>query len=147
MGDIFDKVGKTISETGKVVGDKAKMVGEIARLNAKILGRERAIGDNYTVIGKFYYETYKDNPEEGAAEAVGNITAAFEAIADMKTQLRTLKGMIKCAKCGVDSPIDNDYCGKCGAFIEKPVIAEDLEEDDEIVEAKPIEEMVEELDD
>jgi len=137
MGDIFDKVGKTLSETGKVVGEKAKMAGEFAKLNAKIIGSERSISENYTVLGKFYYDTYKDSPAEGASEAVANITAAFDTISDMKAQLRALRGVIECPKCGVDSPLENDYCGKCGTFIEKPVKAEPEAEEElaeEIIE-------------
>ncbi|MCL2053223.1 MAG: hypothetical protein FWG90_02115 [Oscillospiraceae bacterium] len=120
MNDIFDKVGKTLSETGKVVGEKARMAGDFAKLNARIISSERSISDTYYVLGKYYYDTCKDKPDEEIAEAVNGITASLEAIVEMKAQLRALKGVILCASCGVDSPMENNYCGKCGAFIEKP---------------------------
>jgi hypothetical protein len=120
MGDIFDKVGKTLTDTGEAVGEKAKMAVEYAKLNAKIISCERSISENYSVLGKFYYDTFKDNPAEGAKEAVDGITDALASIAESKAKLRALRGYIKCPACGVDSPLDNDYCGKCGAFLEKP---------------------------
>jgi ribosomal protein L40E len=120
MSDIFDKVGKTLSDTGRVVTEKAKMAGDFAKLNARIISCERSICENYSILGKFYYDTYKDNPAEDAKESVAGISDALDAIADMKAQLRAMKGYIRCPACGADSPLENDYCGKCGAFIEKP---------------------------
>ena len=64
MSDIIKKITDTITETGKNVGEKTKQVGNTAKLNAKIISAKRSISENYTLIGKYYYDTYKENPDE-----------------------------------------------------------------------------------
>lgn len=120
MSDIFKKIGDTITETGKSVGEKTKQVSSVAKLNAKIISSEHSVSDNYTILGKYYYDTYKDNPAEDVAETVNSITASLETIADMKSQILAIKGMVKCQDCGAECPFEDTYCGKCGAKLEKP---------------------------
>ena len=120
MSDFLKNVKETITETGKTVGEKTKQVGNAARLNAKIIASEHSISDNYTVLGKYYYDTYKDNPDESVAENVNAITASLETIKEMKGQLLAIKGLVKCVECGADCPFEDNFCGKCGAKLEKP---------------------------
>lgn len=131
--DVFEKISKTITDTGKVVSEKTKQVGEVAKLNAKIVSSEHAISENYSILGKFYYDNYKDNADERAVEAVNNINAALETIADMKAQLLSIKGVVKCPSCGFECPIEDNFCGKCGSVLEKPEpVAEEVVPDDVI---------------
>lgn len=141
MSDIIKKITDTITETGKNVGEKTKQVGNTAKLNAKIISAERSISENYTLIGKYYYDTYKENPDEEIADAVNSVTASLDTIDEMKDQLLALKGLIKCDKCGANCPIDDTFCGKCGAMLEKPEpIVEETEEkaDIEVVVAEEV---------
>lgn len=141
MSDIIKKITDTITETGKNVGEKTKQVGNTAKLNAKIISAERSISENYTLIGKYYYDTYKENPDEEIADAVNSVTASLDTIDEMKDQLLALKGLIKCDKCGANCPIDDTFCGKCGAMLEKPEpIVEEAEEkaDIEVVVAEEV---------
>lgn len=120
MSDILKKLGETITETGKTVGEKTKQVGNVAKLNAKIISSEHSISDNYTILGKYYYDTYKNNPDEDVAETVNSITASVDAIAEMKSRILAIKGLVKCQSCGADCPFEDDFCGKCGVRLEKP---------------------------
>lgn len=120
MSDFFKNVKETLTETGKTVGEKTKQVGNAAKLNAKIISSEHSISDNYTILGKYYYDTYKDNPDESVAETVNSITASLETIKEMKSQLLAIKGLVKCGSCGADCPFEDSFCGKCGAKLEKP---------------------------
>lgn len=146
MSDIFKKIGDTITETGKTVGEKTKMVGSVAKLNAKIISSEHSISDNYTVIGKYYYDTYKNNPDEEISETVNAVTASIETIAQLKSELLAIKGLIKCQNCGNECPFEDSFCGKCGAALEKPVAVpeeDDVEETEDIdiaVSEEPAEE-------
>lgn len=128
MNDIIKKFTDTITETGKNVGEKTKQVGNTAKLNAKIISAERSISENYTLIGKYYYDMYKENPDADIAEAVNSVTASLDTITEMKSQILALKGLVKC-NCGASCPIEDTFCGKCGAVLEKP---EPIEE--EVVE-------------
>ncbi len=131
MSDIIKKITDTITETGKNVGEKTKQVGNTAKLNAKIISSERAISENYTLIGKYYYDMYKENPDAEIADAVNAVTASLETIEEMKDQLLALKGLVKCDKCGANCPIEDAFCGKCGAVLEKPepVVEEEVVEE------------------
>ena len=73
---------------------------------------------------------YKDNPDEDIAEAVNSVTASLETIAEMKEQILALKGLVKCS-CGANCPIEDIFCGKCGAKLEKPepVVEEEVVEE------------------
>ena len=148
MSDILKKLGETITETGKTVGEKTKQVGNVAKLNAKIISSEHSISDNYTILGKYYYDTYKNNPDEEIAETVNSITASIDAIDEMKNQILAIKGLVKCQSCGAGFPFEDDFCGKCGAKLEKPEppveeeeeIAEEAEAEEETAEETPAEE-------
>ena len=131
MSDIIKKITDTITETGKNVGEKTKQVGNTAKLNAKIISSERSVSENYTLIGKYYYDTYKENPDAEISDAVNAVTASLETIAEMKEQILALKGLVKCS-CGANCPIEDTFCGKCGAKLEKPepVVEEEVAEED-----------------
>ena len=136
MSDIFKKIGDTISETGKTVGEKTKQVSSVAKFNAKIISSEHSVSYNYTILGKYYYDTYKDNPADEVAETVNSITASLETIADMKSQILAIKGMVKCQDCGAECPFEDTFCGKCGAKLEKPEppVDEETPSEEEVIE-------------
>lgn len=120
MNDVIEKINKAISETGKVVSEKTKLVGETARLNSKILSKEGVVRSNYSAIGEFYYNKYKDAPDADIADTVNEITEALNSIDEMKAQILSLKGAVKCVECGAECPIENSFCGHCGAKLIKP---------------------------
>ncbi len=129
MNEIFEKIGKTITETGKEVGKKTKKVGDVAKYNAKIIASEHSISNNYAVLGKYYYDNNKDAAAEEVAETVNSITASLDSIAEMKAIILSIKGAVKCQSCGCECPVENDFCGKCGTKLEKPepVVEEECE--------------------
>lgn len=152
MSDIFKKIGETITETGKSIGEtlsgtsktvseKTKQVSNAAKLNGRIVAAEHSISENYSILGKYYYDTFKDAPAEEVAETVYAITASFDSIDEMKEQLLTIKGLVKCKACGAECPMEDDFCGKCGAKLEKPEppVEEPAEEESEEIEIVVVE--------
>jgi hypothetical protein len=127
MSEVFSRIRTTIADTGKAVGEKTKQVSESAKLNAKIVTAEHTVTENYTLLGKFYYENCKDHPDEAAEEYVNSITAALDSIKEMKAQILSLKGAVKCGVCGCECPIEYNFCGKCGSVLEKPEFPEENE--------------------
>lgn len=138
MSDIFKKIGDTLSDAGKTVGEKTKQAGTVAKLNAKIISSERSISESYSILGKYYYDTYKNNPDEEIAETVNAVTAAIETVAELKSEILAIKGLVKCTNCGGECPFEDTFCGKCGAELEKPEPApaeeavEDFEDAEEV---------------
>ncbi len=136
MSDILKKIGDTLTDAGKTVGEKTKQVGSVAKINAQIISCDHSISENYSILGKYYYDTYKDNPDDEIAETVNAVTASIETIAELKSELLAIKGLIKCQKCGSECPFEDTFCGKCGAELEKPEpVEEEVEESEEIGEA------------
>lgn len=117
---IFEKIGKTLTETGKAVSEKTKVVGESAKLNSRIIAKESTVRSLYSEIGEYYYNKYKDAPDEEITEAVKVLTETLNSITDMKNQLLSIKGAVKCTECGTECPIECSFCGQCGAKLVKP---------------------------
>lgn len=131
MNDFFEKIGKTISETGKEVSKKTKQVSDIAKHNSRISSAESSIKNSYKILGKYYYENFKDAPADEVLETVNGITASLESIAEMKEMLFKIKGLVKCNNCGSEEPIEHDYCSKCGTKLEKPEPIVEFDDDDD----------------
>lgn len=134
MNEIFDKIGKTITEASQAVGEKTKFVTDIAKLNCRISTLEHSLLQSYAELGKEYFANNKDNPAENVAELVNEIKAAIETIAEMKAQLLSIKGVVACQECGAENSIDNNFCGKCGAKLEKPEPPVEEKADEEVTE-------------
>lgn len=118
---MFENLGKKLSETGKVISDKTKQVSETTQLSYKISVAEKEKETLFTVLGKSVYEQAKADslsPYFGKCE---EISAKQDEIDEMKKKLDALKGIIICPKCGAECNKDNDFCGKCGAKLEKPI--------------------------
>ncbi len=141
MNEIFDKIGKTITEASQAVGERTKFVTDIAKLNCRISTLEHSLLQSYAELGKEYFANNKDNPAENVAELVNEIKAAIETIAEMKAQLLSIRGVVACQECGAENSIDNNFCGKCGAKLEKPEPpVEEEKTDEEVTEVTEIEE-------
>ncbi len=91
--EFFDKIGETLSTKGKEVSDKAKDMAEIVNLKGQIHTCEELIRKRYTEIGKIYYEKHGSTPEEEYIDACRDIENAQNAIIDLETRLKELKGV------------------------------------------------------
>ena len=126
--DFFDRLSEIISTTGKDVSNKAKGFTEIVKLNSQISSEEAKRRESYTLLGKMYYDTIKDNPPEDFAEIAAIIEKTFEDEHELRERLRILKGMAKCTGCGRDIPIENAYCSFCGTKNESKPAEEPVQE-------------------
>lgn len=118
---MFENLGKKLSETGKAIGDKTKQVSEATQLSYKISVAEREKETLFAVLGKSVYEQARSDslsPYFGKCE---EISAKQDEIDEMKKKLDVLKGIVICQSCGAECGKDNDFCGKCGAKLEKPI--------------------------
>ncbi|MGN0642297.1 MAG: zinc-ribbon domain-containing protein [Huintestinicola sp.] len=121
---MFEKFVETISNTGKAVGEKAKIGTDIAKISIKVSNEERALCDLYRTVGEKYYANNKENPCCDEMKALfDQVTAKLEEIETLKADIRRMKGVSVCQNCGAEVDVDNDFCGKCGAKVEKPVPA------------------------
>lgn len=118
---MFENIGKKLTETGKVIGDKTKQVSEATQLSYKMTVAEKEKEALFAVLGKTVYEQVKADSQSPFFEDCEKITAKQDEIDDLKKKLDAIKGIIICGSCGAECDSKNDYCGKCGAKLNKPV--------------------------
>lgn len=128
--DFFNKVGSTISSKGKDVTKKAKEIAEISKLTGQIAVKEESIKGTYIELGKYVYETQKEDAPEEVAEKFAVIDAAVEEIESLKREVRKLKGRQMCPDCGKEVSYTAAFCSYCGAKLPEPEPEEVVEEGD-----------------
>ncbi len=111
--DLFDRVGKTVSD----VGQRTREGADIVRLNNKISENEKQMDQVYTRIGKLYFDLHGEDPEEAF---VPDLTAVLELKAqndEFNDQIQNLKGFVKCPTCGEYVANTEKICPHCGGII------------------------------
>ena len=135
--DFFNKVGSTISSKSKDVTKKAKEIAEIAKLTGQIAEKEESIKGAYIELGKYVYESQKEDAPAEVAEKFAVIDAAVEEIEGLKREVRKLKGRQECPDCGKEVSYSAAFCSYCGAKLPEP-------EPEEVVEEGEVTEVTEE---
>lgn len=136
---------KAAAVTEKAV-QQAKNLAEQARLRNQISEAESTITDCYTQIGKQYAAAHPENFEESYAPMMAAIAGAQRQIASLQEQLRELKAVSLCPKCGAEVSKDAAFCSACGAEMPKPapveaeVVTDDAPAQEAPVKAAPAEE-------
>lgn len=113
----FDDLGKKISHAGQTAVQKTKDMTDIARLNENIAEEEKKINSNYHQIGKLYLAIHSHDYEPDFESFVGLIRESETKIQKARQQIKEIKGIEQCEKCGADVAIDAAFCSACGAQI------------------------------
>ena len=93
-GAVIDTIGQVAEKTrdfAGVVADKAKDVSRIAKLNIEIGSEKDTIKKAYTEIGKLYYETRKDDPDDFFIQLCDEITVSLKNIEDKEAEIEEIK--------------------------------------------------------
>ncbi len=135
--DFFNKVSNTISSKGKDVTKRAKEIAEIAKLTGQIAEKEETVKSAYIELGKYVYESQKEDAPEEVAEKFAAIDAAVEEIGHLKREVRRLKGKQECPDCGKEVSYSAAFCSYCGAKLPEP-------EPEEVVDEGEVTEVTEE---
>lgn len=126
----FDELGKKISQAGQTAVQKTKEMADVAKLNSSISDEEKRIEDSYREIGKLYDSLHGSNPEVDFAALIASIRDSEVKIAGYKQQIKDIKGVVCCEKCGAEVSQNASFCSACGAPmpVVKPVEPETAEE-------------------
>lgn len=114
---------KAAAVTDKAV-HQAKNFTEQVKLRNQISEAQSTIADCYTQIGKQYAAAHSEDFDEAYAPMMAAIAGANRQIASLQEQLRDLKEVALCPKCGAEVSKDASYCGACGAEMPKPAPVE-----------------------
>lgn len=120
----FDDLGKKISQAGQTAVQKTKDFGEITKINSVISDEEKNIERAYRELGKLYFEHHATDPEEAFAPLVKNIRSSAQKIIDCRNQIKDLRGVVCCEKCGAEIPNNVSFCSACGAPAPKIAVPE-----------------------
>ena len=75
---------------------------------------EKKIDNLYYQIGKTYFETNRDYPEDNLAGYISAILEAMNTIEQYKEQIKETKGVTNCPNCGAEVPYTSSFCNACG---------------------------------
>lgn len=126
----FDDLGKKISQAGQNAVQKGKELADIAKLNSAVSDEEKRIDDNYREIGKLYASLHGENPDVDFAAMIAAIHESESKILEYKQQIKDIKGVVCCEKCGAEVSSNAAFCSTCGAPmpVVKPVETQPEEE-------------------
>lgn len=126
----FDDLGKKISQAGQNAVQKGKELADIAKLNSAVYDEEKKIDDNYLEIGKLYASLHGENPDVDFAALIAAIHESEGKIVEYKQQIKDIKGVVCCEKCGAEVSSNAAFCSTCGAPmpVVKPVETQPEEE-------------------
>lgn len=114
---------KAAAVTDKAV-HQAKNFTEQVKLRNQISEAQSTITDCYTQIGKQYAAAHSEDFDEAYAPMMAAIAGANRQIASLQEQLRDLKEVALCPKCGSEVDKEAAFCSACGAEMPKPAPVE-----------------------
>ena len=139
-----------ITQKAAAVTDKAihqaKNFTEQVKLRNQISEAQSTITDCYTQIGKQYAAAHSEDFDEAYAPMMAAIAGANRQIASLQKQLRDLKEVALCPKCGAEVDREAAFCSACGAEMPKPapveaeVVTDDTPAEEAPVAEAPVEE-------
>ena len=129
---------KAAAVTDKAV-HQAKNFTEQVKLRNQISEAQSTITDCYTQIGKQYAAAHSEDFDEAYAPMMAAIAGANRQIASLQEQLRDLKEVALCPKCGAEVDRKAAFCSACGAEMPKPAPVEtEVVTDDAPAEEAPM---------
>ena len=129
---------KAAAVTDKAV-HQAKNFTEQVKLRNQISEAQSTITDCYTQIGKQYAAAHPEDFDEAYAPMMAAIAGANRQIASLQEQLRDLKKVALCPKCGAEVDREAAFCSACGAEMPKPAPVEaEVVTDDTPAEEAPV---------
>ncbi|KAF5029755.1 hypothetical protein SDC9_78495 [bioreactor metagenome] len=87
----LDKIGKKIGDVAGSATDMAKDFAETTKLNSEISAEEKQINQLFMEIGKFIFESEKENPDSAVAELIGKIKLSQQTIEELKRKIEEIK--------------------------------------------------------
>ncbi|MBQ9833391.1 MAG: hypothetical protein IJO48_06645 [Clostridia bacterium] len=110
----FEQIGRKISDAGHGVAQKTQNLTEIAKLNSRISEKEKQIDALYLEIGKAYYEKNKTDVNALNYDKISMVNNLTAEIAQCREDIKQIKGVEKCPRCGADVVANSAFCNSCG---------------------------------
>lgn len=119
----FNRATNAVETMGRNVSRVAKDNMEIMKCSAAIESCEEKINHTYQEIGKRYYNTAGDVSREAFKDLFEEIQFNVRQRDELRSRLRTLKGVETCKKCGAEIKKGMKFCQWCGERVEQTPMA------------------------
>lgn len=83
-------------------------------LNSQISDLEKANAALYSQLGREYFKRWQAHPVAELAQIVAAIEANIDKSVQLNEEIKRLKGIKKCPRCGNDMAYDAIFCPSCG---------------------------------
>lgn len=114
------KAAESVEKGVKSASDSAKIMQEKSRIKRELSQLTTEINQVYERAGRKFLE---ENPEnEAYAEFIAEIKEKTEKTESLNLQLASLEDKVTCTSCGASNDKSAEFCSKCGAKIERPVV-------------------------
>lgn len=115
----FEDLGKKVSKISSDTVKKTKDLSETARLTSLINMAEKEEKELYAQIGRMYYENYNSEPEEMFSDLINSVREKKQLINEYNEQIKNIKGVVHCEKCGAEVSAQAIFCSVCGSKMPK----------------------------
>lgn len=115
---ILDQLDRKITKIGKDAIKKTKDVSESVMVTSLIKEEENKLKEEYQKIGKYFYESLRKSSDATIESLCQIIDGSKSKLEELNEQLRQLKKLVACPKCGTNNPIDALFCVGCGVKLE-----------------------------
>ncbi len=111
----FENLGKKLTDAGQGISQQTKNMADVAKLNSAINDKKKQITAAFTALGEAYYNAHKGDVDGEFGQQVFSIGRLYDEIAAAEDEIKTIKGVTKCERCGADIPLNAGFCSSCGA--------------------------------
>ena len=118
----FDDLSKKINDATSSAAQKSRDNSEISKLKAAVAEEETKVTNAYIQIGKLYCANHSEDIEECYAIFADVVKESEKKIAAMKAQIRQIRGVTACTKCGNELPNNVAFCSFCGTPAPAPKV-------------------------
>lgn len=115
----FEQIGKRLTDAGQNVAQQTKDFADVTKLNNAISEKEKKISQIFLLIGQSYYERHKNDSNAEELDKISEVNSLYSDIFKNREQIKQIKGIAKCPKCGADLPLNAAFCNICGAKIQE----------------------------
>ena len=114
----FENMGQHLSTAGQEAYKAAKELANTGKLGLKLAEESGKLDDMYEMLGRAVYDARENDREEDFTEALDEIRAKQQEIAELREELARRRNKKICPNCGAQTSDKNAYCPTCGAKLE-----------------------------
>lgn len=126
-----DKLSAHLTNAGRTVSQMTKNLSESSALQKEVSAEKQNIKENFSELGRLYYERFKDDPTVDFYELIEAIIRSSARVEELETQIQNVKerkpelvevpstaksapSAMVCMQCGSTYGTAQTFCSACG---------------------------------